>query len=111
MTETQIVHISMLNSYNLITGRATLDQIIESGVSFFAHVPDEDITEHALELLTWYFQEHEMFEKCAELKKLQADMFNEDGTIKLVLCECDYPIINLYTKKLRCGRCKNLIKK
>lgn len=101
----------MINSYNLITGRATLDQIIDSGVSFFAHVPDEDITENSLELLIWYFQEHEMFEKCAELKKLQAEMFNDDGTIKQVTCSCEYPLINTYTKRLRCGKCKNLIRK
>lgn len=101
----------MINSYNLITGRATLDEIIESGVSFFAHMPDEDVTEHAFELLTWYFQEHEMFEECAELKRIQSETFNEDGTIKQDRCECDYPVISFYSKTMRCSKCKNIIAK
>ena len=110
MTDKQVIHISMLNSYNLITGRASFDEIMDSGVGFFAHLPTDPLDESTFKLLTWYFSEREMFEECAKLKATYELLFNSDGTLRDTLCECNYPVIDFYSQHMLCGECGNLIK-
>jgi hypothetical protein len=41
MTKEQMIHISMVNSYNVITNRATIEEVTNSGVGIFCHSPEE----------------------------------------------------------------------
>lgn len=111
MTDTQVIHLSMLNSYNLLTGRASFDQIMDSDIGFFAHLPTDPIDSSTFKLLTWYFSAKEMFEKCSELMKIHDTLFNPDGTPRDVTCECDYPSIVSYSMHILCGECGNLIRR
>jgi len=105
MTKDQQVHIGMLNSYNLMMGKTTIDDIIDARVAFFAHQPDEDIEFKNIEFIILYFQELEMFEHCADLKKYLIDNYDADGTPKLKDCDCEYPEITEYKEDMRCSRC------
>lgn len=101
----------MLNSYNIIVGKATVDEILNSGIPMFAHVPNEDITAEALEFLIHYFESYDMFERCANLKEFYNENFNEDGSPKDVLCNCELPEVDEYIEKVRCYKCnKKLIR-
>jgi hypothetical protein len=111
MTDNQVLHISMLNSFNLITGRATFDEIMDSGVGFFSHMPTQAIDSEVFKLIIWYFQDREMFEYCAELSKIYKEIFNEDGTPKEVVCECEYPDIETYVPRAICSICNNTIRR
>lgn len=104
MTRQQTVHIGMINSFNVITGVATIEQVVNSGIGILAHVPDEDELEH-IGLMVYYFQEHEMYEYCAILKKHIKDTYNEDGTRREPSCECEYPTIGEYVRKMKCLEC------
>ena len=111
MNSTQILHIGMLNSYNMITGKATVEQIILSGLYVFAHVPDEEIELEDLELMLTYFKTHEMYEYCVDIVKYMHENFNPDGTYVEDSCECEYPNITEYTTKIKCGECNKRIRK
>jgi len=110
MTGSQVVHIGMLNSYNVLTGKATMSDVINSNVSLFAHVPDEDIDSQFIDLMILYFQDCEMFEHCAELLHFYKENFNDDGTRKGEECECEFPDIKEYTNQIKCSQCKNNIR-
>jgi hypothetical protein len=106
MTQEQIIHIGMLNSFNLITERYTLDEIATSDVSYFAHVPNEDVPIDLIQLMISYFQSYEMYGYCAELMTYIKTNYNEDGTIIKHECDCAQPVITAYSKKMFCDRCK-----
>lgn len=111
MTQEQIIHVSMINSFNVITGRNTFEEIIRSDVSVFAHSPDEDIPLELLELMIDYFASFEMFEKCSELIDYKNENYNTDGTIKYNGCECILPEITDYSRNMCCGHCNKRLKK
>lgn len=111
MTETQMIHIGMINSFNIITERNTIEEIVKSDLSFFAHVPDEKIPIEIIEVMVDYFQSIEMFENCADLLKYADINYNEDGSHKYNGCECSLPLIENYSKKMVCGVCKKRLKK
>jgi hypothetical protein len=110
MTRQQALHIGMINSFNVITGAATIEEVVNSGIGILAHVPDDDEVEH-IGLMVYYFQEHEMYEYCGILKKYLKDTYNEDGSRKELECECEYPRIGEYVRKMKCLECdKSLIR-
>jgi len=111
MKQEQMIHISMINSYNLITGKARLEEITGSGIGLFCHSPEEANAMESIEFMVSYFKNLEMYEKCAELTKYIKETFNEDGTYKQSLCECSYPEIETYTPTPKCSICKLTIKR
>jgi hypothetical protein len=110
MNEQQRVHIAMLNSYNLVMENATIDDILDSSIPIFAHVPNENITIDAIEFMIYYFKSHEMFEYCAKLKDFIIENFNDDGTLKDNSCKCELPDIDGYNNKIKCIKCNKIIK-
>lgn len=110
MTSTQIVHVGMINSYNIIMGKASLEQVMMSGIGYLAHPPDELESEH-LEMIIMYFEEVEMYEHCHELRRVFEESYNPDGTPKELECLCDFPVIESYSRVIRCGNCKNRLRK
>jgi hypothetical protein len=111
MNSNQALHIGMLNSYNMIMDTATIEDIVKSGLSIFAHVPDDEIELEDLELMLEYFETHEMYEYCANIVNYIHNNFNPDGTYIEESCECELPTITSYTKKIKCGECNKRIRK
>ena len=105
MTEQQKIHVAMLNSYNVITGFATVDEIMDSGVPMFSHIPDEEVSVDAISFIIHYFQVQEMYEHCIILSDFVSKNFNDDGTPKFESCSCECPEISEYTKKMYCSNC------
>lgn len=95
----------MLNSYNVITEKASVEQIVSSGIGVFAHVVDEDKAMESVEFIMFYFKELEMYDKCAQLQSYIEKTFNKDGTYKESCCKCDMPDIEEYTTKIKCCIC------
>jgi hypothetical protein len=111
MTKEQMIHISMVNSYNVITNRATIEQVTNSGIGVFCHSPEEKDGMESINFMISYFQNLEMYEKCSDLKKYVNDTFNTDGTYKEKLCECSYPDIQTYTPIVKCSVCNLMVKR
>lgn len=110
MRQKQLLHVAMLNSYNLITGKATYEAITESPIAMFAHLPDEPLESSNIKMLISYFEGKEMFEHCANIKKIYDIRFNPDGSPKDYECQCDYPEILRYEyDEVRCALCENII--
>jgi len=105
MTEEQKVHIAMINSFNVLTNKVNIDEIMESDVPYLSHHPSEFIQMNAANFILMYFTEREMFEHCAELQMFIEKTFNQDGTLKEKTCECEMPEINQYSKKTICSIC------
>ena len=106
-----MIHVGMINSFNVLVGNVSIDDVIKSGVGVFAHVPDEETALESINFMIFYFKEIEMYEKCAQLKQYIDKTFNEDGTYKEECCECDYPEIDEYIPKAKCSICNLRIKR
>ena len=111
MNKEQAIHVGMINSYNIITDKASFEQIASTGLGVFAHQPDEELEYENLKFIILYFQTLEMFEHCAELKWYMNENFNEDGSYKEDDCECSYPDIREYNQKVKCHTCKKRIRR
>lgn len=111
MKKEQMIYISMINSYNVITNRATIEEVTNSGVGIFCHSPEEEDGMESIRFMISYFEALEMYEKCSELKNYIDETFNDDGTYKGNLCECDCPEIKTYTPIVKCSVCNSMIKR
>lgn len=111
MRSEQRIYIGMINSFNVITERATLEDVISSGLGVFAHYPGEKNEKQAVEFMVFYFKNLEMYEKCAELSKYIEDTFDEYGNHKENFCNCNMPEIDKYVPKVKCSICKMRIMK
>lgn len=111
MTKSQTIHVSMINSLNLLMERVTMSDILASGLGVFAHVPDETIDVETLRAMISYFEDKEMFEECAELFEYIKENYNSDGSLRGEECDCDMPLLIEYTNKPKCSYCnKRLIR-
>lgn len=105
MTELQLVHISMVNSYNVLVLNVSMEQIIYSKVGIFSHSIDEIDAKKSIEFMIFYFKEIEMYEYCAELQKYIDDVFDDEGMYNTKVCVCEYPKIDNYTNRIKCKTC------
>lgn len=110
MTEQQQLHIGMINSFNIISGKCSVFEVMSSGVGFLAHIPYEDPDFDTINNMIDYFAEIDMFEKCVELVEYMEDNFYEDGSEKITLCECEHPEIKSYSNRVVCSNCNNRIR-
>jgi hypothetical protein len=111
MKKKQDVHIGMINSFNVITGRATVEQIVSAGLGVFAHNPNGNSEKKNIEFILFYFRELEMYERCKEINDYINETYNEDGSFKVQFCDCDHPDIKEYTAKPKCCICNLEIKR
>ena len=100
-----MIHVGMINSFNIITERNTIEEIGLSDINIFAHFPNEDIEIENIELMVEYFQSCELFENCIELLEYIHDNYDEHGMRITNDCECPQPIILGYRNKIHCGHC------
>lgn len=110
MNTQQTIHVAMINSYNVILGHATVDEVLEAGIGVFTHIPDEEIDLDVVQLMILYFQEVEMYEHCSSLMDYIRDNWNDDGTRIKKYCECDQPLFDKYEPEVKCNRCNKIIK-
>lgn len=73
--EELIVETAFNNSFKLVTGRTTFQEILDGktvkGTSaLMAHNPDEEIPIESLENMMYYFVDTEEYEKCAEIRDI-----------------------------------------
>lgn len=106
-----MIHIGMINSFNVITERNTVEEIATSDLSLFAHAPDQEIPLELIQLMMDYFQSFDMFENCIDLMEFIALNFNDDGTRIANDCECPQPSIGKYGKKMHCTICDKRLRK
>lgn len=106
-----MMHVGMINSYNVLTGSASVEMVVNSGIGVFAHVPDEDISLEGIEFMIFYFKELEMYEKCAKLQDYIEKTYKSDGSFKEERCVCEYPEIGEYVSKIKCSVCNLIIRK
>jgi|TARA_R110002072_G_scaffold173643_4_gene328542 hypothetical protein len=67
----ELLHLANNNSYLLVTGKKTLDEILKRrGEQSFVTMPDETPDSEDLLLMIEYFIETEEYEKCAELRDI-----------------------------------------
>jgi len=68
----KFINTGIVNSYKLIMGEKTMDEIVErSRIPIFFIPPDEDYDNDDLDTLIEYFVSTEEYEKCAILTKLK----------------------------------------
>jgi hypothetical protein len=66
------INAGIINSYKLIMGEKTMDEIVErSKMPIFFIPPDEDYNNEDLETMIEYFVSTEEYEKCSVLTKLK----------------------------------------
>ena len=110
MQNKKLLHVSMINSYNVITGKANINDIAIASLGFFIHQPDEPVSASIMDYIISYFEEKEMFEYCADIKKIKDSIYNQDGTLRESLCACELPMITKYSCVTRCDNCNNPIR-
>jgi len=73
----KIVSICMVNSYNLITGKKTLDDILENSKhpyflwNIIHNEIDDEIFDTFIDLMIGHYEYSEEYEKCAELLSIK----------------------------------------
>ena len=68
----KFINTGIVNSYKLIMGEKTMDEIVErSRIPIFFIPPDEDYDNDDLDTMIDYFVSTEEYEKCAILTKLK----------------------------------------
>jgi hypothetical protein len=66
------INTGIINSYELIMGEKTIDEIVErSKMPIFFIPPDEDYDNDDLDTMIEYFVSTEEYEKCSVLTKLK----------------------------------------
>lgn len=111
MNKMQSLHVGMINSYNVIMGNITIEQVLQSGIGVFAHVPDTEPDLESIELMVMYFKDQEMYEKCSDLVKYMEENFDASGKPRGEECDCYQPTITEYTKKMACSKCNKRLRK
>jgi hypothetical protein len=109
MTDAKKVHIAVINSFNVITKRATVSKILSSDVPVFAHDVLNGLDRRSMNLIIKHLEKVEMFEKCAELKKIRVPAPKKVSQIYDDICECSFPDIRIYSKKTKCETCKKQV--
>ena len=112
MTDEQYIHIAMLNSFNVVTGKVSLEDLLGSGLNMVIHLPSEEVEEDKLLIMIAYFEQEEMYEECSELRKVYEEKFSEITIPKPVvknICECKRPTISKYSRSVKCGTCNKQI--
>lgn len=65
------IELAMINSYKILTGKNTFDELVIEKEIWLAHDNRKDISEVDFDLIIEYFKDLEDYEKCGELNKLK----------------------------------------
>ena len=100
-------YFSMFNMFNILTSRATYDDIYMSNIPHVYIEPQHNVTFRHINNMINYFEALEMYEQCKELLDFRRDDFNDNGTKKTDIkkCECVTPKVNVYSQYSKCLKC------
>jgi len=70
VSQSEILEMSMENSYNVIVLDADANKIIEEDYGFFAHNPSKPLIKEEIDAMIHYFTQTEQYERCAKLKEI-----------------------------------------
>lgn len=107
MNEKELLHVAMINSYNLITDRLTMEYIEEFALPIFVHFPEKGIDKMSMKVMMMYFITTEDYEICQELSTIYESIFNE--SMPNIMCTCKKPNYSLDYDKIVCNNCKEII--
>jgi hypothetical protein len=102
MKEEKRIHIAMINSFNVLLGKATYEDVANSDIPYFTFQPDWMKDSSFVKMINQYFESKEMYEYCNELHHLIELFEIEENELE---CSCKYPIINIYSDSVRCEIC------
>lgn len=66
-----ILRMAMLNSYDIVTGIVTQEELIETDLGYFIFDPSVGYNVSDLDLMIAYFEDNEEYEKCQKIKEIQ----------------------------------------
>jgi hypothetical protein len=102
MNKETIRHIAMVNSFNVITSRSSVEEVMEAGIGYFGHEIGGEFDSTEITRVLKYFEKLEMYEYCSELSKVIYELDKE-----MPMCDCDYPLFDTYSPSevdcLSCG--------
>ena len=107
MTAKKILHIAMTNSFNMLMGVVSLEELYQARIPIIVHNPHEDVDVETIDDIIEYFESIEMYENCAKLKKRYNNFFVSNNNYEE--CTCELPIIKRYSSVVRCDTCKKKI--
>lgn len=96
------MHIAMINSYNVITGAVSVDDVAVSECPAFAFIPDEGPTEDDIIRVMRYFEDLEMDEHVDALKTAYVKMVSDESSGN---CSCAMPDFHEYKPFIKCATC------
>lgn len=73
-SDESILRVAMLNSYDIVTGIATQEELLETDLGYFIFNPSEGFKSSDLDLMIAYFEDNEEYEKCQKIKEIQEIM-------------------------------------
>mgnify|MGYP006921287882 CR=1 FL=1 len=100
MKNETIRHIAMINSFNVMTSRSTITEVMEAGMGVFGHEVGGEVDTHEITRVLNYFEDKEMYEFCAELRGI-IDLLDD----QVPMCECEYPVFDHYGSTIECHLC------
>lgn len=75
------IRLGMLNSYYILTGKSTLEDIIcntHDGRLWLAHDTSKGLDEVDFDMIIEYFAGEDEFEKCIELRKIEMGVKDDE---------------------------------
>ena len=79
----EILEVAFENSYNVLIGEceiqeAELHEMNDNKVALFMYDPERSAELEDLVIMMLYFEKHEMYERCAILKKMALEIQNKE---------------------------------
>ena len=71
MSEEMILDIAMHNSYDVIVGIASTEELMDSDTGFFIFDPSIGYSMNDIDLVIAYFEDEEDYEKCQKLLQIK----------------------------------------
>lgn len=71
MSEEMILDIAMHNSYDVITGISSAEELMESDIGYFIFDPSRGYSMDDIDLVIAYFEDEEDYEKCQKLLQIK----------------------------------------
>lgn len=107
MNKDKRLHLSIVNTYNVLTNKASYDDIFMSNVPYIYVDAHKEVTFKHINNMIKHFEDIEMYEQCAELMRVRREDFNDDGSKirERNTCSCDNCEVGVYSLYSRCKSC------
>lgn len=104
------IHIAMMNSFNLLTGRVDSEVILASDYPLFAHQFDDSVEQDEVASIIEYFESIDYEEGVEEMRQVYVNLFVlKEDEIDVGICECVNPIFHEYEPYIKCTICEKKV--